>query len=62
MRLHIIQVIAALAAAIAFCLAFMTAGIAVLSGLFMIGGLVALAWVARSLIRQLLKSERRRPA
>ena len=62
MRLQTIQIIAALAAAIAFVLAFMTAGVAIVSAIFMIAGLLAVAWVARSLVRHVRKSERRRPA
>jgi hypothetical protein len=62
MRLTTIQIIAGLLAAIAFCLAFMTAGIALASGACMILGLVALAWLARSLIRRVLSGDRRRPA
>ncbi|MBX9460465.1 MAG: hypothetical protein KL785_04510 [Brevundimonas sp.] len=52
MRLKTIQVIAALAAAVAFVLAFMAAGVLLLSGLFMAAGLAAVAWLAWSLIRQ----------
>ena len=62
MRLHIAQIIAGLLAAIAFVLAFMTAGVAILSAICMIGGLVALAWVARSLVRDVRRRERRRTA
>jgi hypothetical protein len=52
MRLKTIQIIAGLAAAIAFVLAFMAAGVFVVSSLFMAGGLAAIAWLAWSLIRQ----------
>jgi hypothetical protein len=52
MRLKTVQVIAALAAAVAFILAFMAAGVLILSGLFMAAGLAAVAWLAWSLIRQ----------
>lgn len=52
MRLRTVQVIAALAAAVAFILAFMAAGVLLLSGLFMAAGLAAVAWLAWSLIRQ----------
>lgn len=62
MRLHTIQIIAALGAAIAFCLAFMSAGVALVSAAFMILGLLGLAWLARSLIRQLLRRDTRHPA
>ncbi len=62
MRLHTIQIIAGLLAAIAFVLAFMTAGAAILSAVCMVGGLLALAWVARSLMRDIKKDRRRRTA
>ena len=62
MRLHIVQIIAGLLAAIAFVLAFMTAGVAILSAACMIGGLLALAWVTRSLMRDIQKGRRRRAA
>ena len=52
MRLKTVQVIAALVAAVAFVLAFMAAGVLLLSGLFMAAGLAAVAWLAWSLIRQ----------
>lgn len=62
MRLKTIQVIAALAAAVAFILAFMAAGVLLLSGLFMAAGLAAVAWLAWSLIRQVHGRTRNRPA
>jgi threonine/homoserine/homoserine lactone efflux protein len=52
MRLKIIQIVAALAAAVAFLLAFMAAGVVFVSTLFMAAGLAAVAWLAWSLIRQ----------
>lgn len=52
MRLKTVQIIAALVAAIAFILAFIAAGVLLLSGLFMALGLAAVAWLAWSLIRQ----------
>ena len=52
MRVQPFQIVAALLAALAFCLAFMAAGILIVSTLFMGMGLVALAWLAWSLIRQ----------
>jgi len=52
MRLRTIQVIAALAAAVAFVLAFMAAGVFLLSSLFMALGLAAVAWLAWSLVRR----------
>ena len=62
MRLQTVQIIAGLLAAIAFVLAFMTAGVAILSALCMVGGLLALAWVTRSLMRDLRKRDPRRTA
>ena len=60
MRLKTIQAIAALAAAVAFILAFMAAGVLILSALFMAVGLAAVAWLAWSLVRQVRGRERRR--
>ncbi len=62
MRLKTIQVIAALAAAVAFILAFMAAGVLLLSGLFMAAGLAAVAWLAWSLVRQVRGRSRNRTA
>jgi hypothetical protein len=52
MRPRTVQVIAALIAAVAFILAFMAAGVLLVSGLFMIVGLLAVAWLAWSMIRR----------
>ena len=52
MRFKTVQVIAALVAAVAFVLAFMAAGIVLVSGLFMVVGLVAIAWLAWSMVRR----------
>jgi threonine/homoserine/homoserine lactone efflux protein len=52
MRLKTVQCTAALLAAIAFCLAFMAAGVFLASTLFMLLGLAAIGWLAWSLIRQ----------
>jgi|GEM_PF-834143 len=52
MRLRTIQVIAALIAAVAFVLAFMAAGIVLVSSLFMALGLAAVAWLAWSLVNR----------
>ena len=52
MRLRTIQVIAALTAAVAFVLAFMAAGIVLVSSLFMALGLAAVAWLAWSLVNR----------
>ena len=62
MRLKTIQVIAALAAAVAFILAFMAAGVLILSSLFMAAGLAAIGWLAWSLIRQVRARPRSRAA
>ena len=62
MRLKTVQVIAALIAAVAFVLAFMAAGILLLSSLFMAVGLAAVAWLAWSLIRQVHARGRNRTA
>lgn len=60
MRLRTIQVVAALAAAVAFVLAFMAAGVFIVSSLFMAAGLAAIAWLAWSLIRQVRGRSRNR--
>ena len=52
MRLRTIQVIAALVAAVAFVLAFMAAGVVLVSTLFMAVGLAAVAWLAWSLVNR----------
>jgi hypothetical protein len=62
MRLRTIQVIAALAAAVAFVLAFIAAGVFVVSSLFMGLGLAAILWLAWSLVRQVRHSGPDRPA
>jgi hypothetical protein len=70
MRLKTIQVIAALAAAVAFVLAFMAAGVFLISSLFMAVGLAAVAWLAWSLVSrvklwgeiQQIRARRRKPA
>ena len=61
MRLKTIQVVAALAAAVAFVLAFMAAGVFIVSSLFMAAGLAAIGWLAWSLIRQVRGRARNRP-
>ncbi len=62
MRLKTVQAVAALAAAVAFILAFMAAGVLILSALFMAVGLAAVAWLAWSLVRQVRGRDRRRTA
>ena len=62
MRLKTVQAVAALAAAVAFVLAFMAAGVLLLSALFMAVGLAAVGWLAWSLIRQVRERGRNRTA
>ncbi len=62
MPLKTVQIIAALAAAVAFVLAFMAAGVFIVSSLFMVLGLAAVGWLAWSLIRQVRTRRRGRPA
>ena len=62
MTLNTIHIITGLLAAIAFVLAFMTAGVAILSAVCMVAGLLALAWVTRSLMRNIQKRDHRRTA
>ncbi len=62
MPLKTVQIIAALAAAVAFVLAFIAAGIFLVSSLFMAVGLAAVAWLTWSLIRQVRARRRGRPA
>jgi len=50
MRPRTIQVIAALVAAVSFVLAFIAAGLVLVSSLFMALGLAAVAWLAWSLV------------
>ena len=62
MRLRTVQVIAALAAVVAFVLAFIAAGVFIISSLFMALGLAAIGWLAWSLVRQVRTRRRDRPA
>ena len=62
MPLKTVQIVAALAAAVAFLLAFIAAGIFIVSSLFMAVGLAAVGWMAWSLIRQVRTNRRGRPA
>lgn len=61
MRLKTVQVIAGLFALVAFVLAFMAAGAALASGLFMLLGMAALAFVAWSLIKSMFSRGRSGP-
>jgi membrane protein implicated in regulation of membrane protease activity len=54
MRLHTLQIVAALGAAVAFVLAFMAAGALIVSGLFMALGMLALGVLAYSMIRRVM--------
>jgi len=62
MRLKTVQVIAGLLAAVAFLLSFMAAGVFLLSSLFMVLGLAAIAWLAWSLIQKARHTPRDRAA
>lgn len=62
MPLTTARVIAVLVAAVAFVLAFIAAGIFIVSSLFMALGLAAVGWLAWSLIRQVRTRRRGRPA
>ena len=62
MQLKTFQVIAALAAAVAFVLAFIAAGVFIISSLFMALGLAAVGWLAWSLVRQARTRRRNRTA
>ena len=50
MRPRTVQVIAALIAAVAFVMAFIAAGALLVSSIFMIVGLLAVGWLALSLV------------
>ena len=52
MRFKTVQVIAALTAAVAFVLAFMAAGMVIVSGVFMVVGLAAIGWLAWTMVRR----------
>ncbi|MFN7128521.1 MAG: hypothetical protein ACK4OJ_05595 [Brevundimonas sp.] len=57
MKFRTIQIVAGLTAAVAFVLAFMAAGAALVSGLFMLLGLAAVAWLAYSLIKSVMRRD-----
>lgn len=52
MPIRPVHIVAALIAALAFVLAFIAAGVVIVSGAFMLLGLAAVGWLVRSLIRQ----------
>ncbi len=62
MQPRTVQVTAALAAAVAFVLAFIAAGVFIVSSLFMALGLAAIGWLAWSLVRQVRSRRQDRPA
>jgi hypothetical protein len=57
MKFRTIQIVAGLTAAVAFVLAFMAAGAALVSGLFMLLGLAAIGWLAYSLIKGMTRRD-----
>ncbi|WP_395942609.1 hypothetical protein [Brevundimonas sp.] len=57
MQFRTIQIVAGLTAAVAFVLAFMAAGAALVSGLFMLTGLAAVGWLAYSLIKGVMRRD-----
>lgn len=54
MRIQSVQIIAGLLCAVAFVIAFMAAGVAVVSFAFALLGAVALAWLVYSVAKRLL--------
>jgi hypothetical protein len=54
MRVQTVQIVAGLLAAIAFVIAFISAGVAVVSFLFAVIGALALAWLAYSVAKRIL--------
>lgn len=61
MPFRTVQIIAALIAAVAFVLAFIAAGVVIVSVFFMVLGLAAIGWLAWSLIRQVGAGTHGRP-
>lgn len=56
------QVLAILVAALAFCLAFMAAGVLLASAAFMAAGLGVTFWLTRSLVRDMRRKRVDKPA
>ena len=56
MRIQTVQIVAALIAAIAFVIAFISAGVAVISGIFALVGAGALAWLVYTIAKRMLLS------
>jgi hypothetical protein len=54
MRVQTVQIVAGLLAAVAFVIAFISAGVAVISFLFALIGAAALAWLAYSVAKRIL--------
>ena len=61
MRLSVLQVIAALFAAVFFVIAFLAAGVAVVSGVFMLLALAALGFIAWTALRRAFGRDRQAP-
>lgn len=60
MRLSVVQVIAALFAAVCFVIAFIATGVAVVSGVFMLMALACLGFIALSALRRAFGRDRLR--
>jgi len=60
MRIQTVQIIAGLLAAIAFTLAFISAGVALVSFVFAVLGAAAVAWLAYSIARRALAHRQNR--
>ena len=58
MRLSVIQVVAALAAAVCIVIAFIAAGLGLISGLFMLLAMLALIFIAWTALRRALGQDR----
>jgi len=58
MRLSVIQVVAALAAAVCTVIAFIAAGLGLISGLFMLLAMLALIFIAWTALRRALGQDR----
>ncbi|HEX8472140.1 MAG TPA: hypothetical protein VF633_13600 [Brevundimonas sp.] len=62
MRIQTVQIVAALIAAIAFVIAFISAGVAVISGMFALVGAASLAWLVYTIAKRMLLSRSERNA
>ena len=60
MRLSVLQVVAALAAAVCVVIAFIAAGLDAISDLFLLLAILALGFIAWSAVRRALASDRQR--